>query len=123
SHRGKRVLVTTFASNVARLQTLCRIAKETGRELCVAGRSLDRLIEVAQDNGYLQDFPKPIDFDRAMDLPRGKVLILATGGQREPRAALARIAADQRPLSLTEGDVVLFSSRQIPGNELAIGRI
>ncbi len=123
SHRGKRVLVTTFASNVARLQTLGRIAKETGRELCVAGRSLDRIIEVAQDNGYLQDFPKPIDFDRAMDLPRGKVLILATGGQGEPRAALARIAEDQHPLSLTEGDVVLFSSRQIPGNELAIGRI
>ncbi len=122
-HAGKRVLVTTFASNVARLQTLGRIARETGRELCVAGRSLDRIIEVAQDNGYLQDFPKPIDFDRAMNLPRGKVLILATGGQGEPRAALARIAEAQHQLSLTEGDVVLFSSRQIPGNELAIGRI
>ena len=122
-HAGKRVLVTTFASNVARLQTLGRVAQQTGRELCVAGRSLDRIIEVAQDNGYLQDFPKPIDFDRAMQLPRGKVMILATGGQGEPRAALARIADQSHQLSLAEGDVVLFSSRQIPGNEIPIARI
>ncbi|MEO6153364.1 MAG: ribonuclease J [Croceibacterium sp.] len=122
-HEGKRVLVTTFASNVARLQTLGHMARETGRALCVAGRSLDRIIEVAQASGYLQDFPETVDFDTAMALPRGKVMILATGGQGEPRAALARIAESQHPLSLTEGDVVLFSSRQIPGNELAIGRI
>ena len=122
-HAGKRVLVTTFASNVARLQTLGRVAQQTGRELCVAGRSLDRIIEVAQDNGYLQDFPKPIDFDRAMQLPRGKVMILATGGQGEPRAALARIADQSHQLSLAEGDVVLFSSRQIPGTEIPIARI
>jgi ribonuclease J len=122
-HAGKRVLVTTFASNVARLQTLGRVATETGREVCVAGRSLDRMIEVAQDNGYLGDFPKPVDWDTAMGLPRGKVLILATGGQGEPRAALARVAENQHPLSLVEGDVVLFSSRTIPGNEIAIGRI
>jgi ribonuclease J len=122
-HAGKRVLVTTFASNVARLQTLGRVAKETKRELCVAGRSLDRIIEVAQDNGYLEDFPKTVDFDAAMALPRGKVMILATGGQGEPRAALARIADDSHPLSLTEGDVVLFSTREIPGNETAIGRV
>jgi ribonuclease J len=122
-HAGKRVLVTTFASNVARLQTLGRVAQQTGRELCVAGRSLDRMIEVAQANGYLQDFPEPVDFDTAMALPRGKIMILATGGQGEPRAALARIAEDQHPISLTEGDVVLFSSRQIPGNEIAIGKV
>ncbi len=122
-HNGKRVLVTTFASNVARLQTLGYIAQETGRQLCVAGRSLDRIIEVAQDNGYLQDFPKTVDFDRAMDLPRGEVLIIATGGQGEPRAALARIADENHQISLVSGDVVLFSSRQIPGNELAIGKI
>jgi ribonuclease J len=120
---GRRVLVTTFASNVARLQTLGHIAEETGRALCVAGRSLDRIIEVAQDNGYLQNFPPVIDFDTAMGLPRGAVLILATGGQGEPRAALARIADDNHSLGLSQGDVVLFSSRQIPGNELAIGRI
>ncbi len=120
---GRRVLVTTFASNVARLHTLGAVAQATGRQLCVAGRSLDRIIEVAQDNGYLQDFPEVIDFDTAMGLPRGEVLVLATGGQGEPRAALARIAEENHPIELSAGDVVLFSSRQIPGNELAIGRI
>ena len=122
-HAGKRVLVTTFASNVARLQTLGEVARETGRQLCVAGRSLDRIIEVAQDNGYLQNFPQTVDFNEAMMLPRGQVMILATGGQGEPRAALSRIAEESHPLELVAGDVVLFSSRQIPGNELAIGRV
>ncbi len=122
-HAGKRVLVTTFASNVARLQTLGEVARETGRQVCVAGRSLDRIIEVAQDNGYLADFPEPVDFNTAMSLPRGEVLILATGGQGEPRAALSRIADDNHPLELVPGDVVLFSSRQIPGNEIAIGKM
>ncbi|WP_240782159.1 ribonuclease J [Qipengyuania sediminis] len=122
-HSNKRVLVTTFASNVARMQTLGDVARETGRQVCIAGRSLERILEVAQDNGYLADFPEPVDFDTAMRLPRGEVLILATGGQGEPRAALARIAEDSHPLALTAGDVVLFSSRQIPGNELAIGLV
>jgi len=120
-HAGKRVMVTTFASNVARLQTLGDVARETGRQVCVAGRSLDRIIEVSQDNGYLQDFPDPVDFDTAMGLPRGEVLIIATGGQGEPRAALARVADENHPIELVSGDVVLFSSRQIPGNELSIG--
>ncbi|MFN3988847.1 MAG: ribonuclease J [Erythrobacter sp.] len=122
-HAGRRVVVTTFASNVARLQTLGEVARETGRRICVAGRSLDRIIDVAQDNGYLADFPQPIDFDTAMRLPRGEVLILATGGQGEPRAALSRMAEGNHPIELAPGDVVLFSSRQIPGNEIAIGRI
>ena len=122
-HKGKRVLVTTFASNVARLQTLGEVARETGRQVCVAGRSIDRILEVAQDNGYLEDFPTPVDFDTAMRLPRGDVMILATGGQGEPRAALARIADDNHPLELVSGDVVLFSSRLIPGNEIAVGKM
>ncbi len=122
-HTGKRVVVTTFASNVARLQTLGEVARETGRQVCVAGRSLDRIIDVAQDNGYLADFPKPVDFDTAMRLPRGEVLILATGGQGEPRAALGRMAEGNHPIELAAGDVVLFSSRQIPGNEIPIGKI
>ncbi|MFA9201082.1 MAG: MBL fold metallo-hydrolase RNA specificity domain-containing protein, partial [Cypionkella sp.] len=109
--------------NVARLHTLGAVAEATGRRLCVAGRSLDRMIEVSQDNGYLEDLPETVDFDTAMALPRGEVLIVATGGQGEPRAALARIAEGQHPLELSEGDVVLFSSRQIPGNEIAVGRI
>lgn len=120
---GRRVLVTTFASNVARLHTLGAVAEATGRKLCVAGRSLDRIIEVARDSGYLTEFPETVDFDTAMGLPRGEVLIIATGGQGEPRAALARIAEEQHPIELTAGDVVLFSSRQIPGNEIAVGRI
>ncbi|MBX7534358.1 ribonuclease J [Qipengyuania sp. GH1] len=122
-HSGKRVLVTTFASNVARLHTLGEVARETGRQMCVAGRSLDRIIEVSQANGYLSDFPEPVDFDTAMGLPRGEVLILATGGQGEPRAALSRISEDNHPLKLVADDVVLFSSRQIPGNELSIGAV
>ena len=122
-HGGRRVVVTTFASNVARLQTLGDVARETGRQLCVAGRSLDRIISVAQENGYLQDFPETVDFDTAMGLPRGEVLIIATGGQGEPRAALARIAEGNHPIELVPGDVILFSSRQIPGNELSIGRV
>ena len=122
-HPGKRVVVTTFASNVARLQTLGEVARASGRQLCVAGRSLDRIIATAKASGYLKQLPEIIDVRQAMDLPRGKVLILATGGQGEPRAALARIADKNHPVALEAGDVVLFSSRQIPGNEVAIGRI
>ncbi|WP_338245087.1 ribonuclease J [Aurantiacibacter hainanensis] len=122
-HTGKRVLVTTFASNVARLKTLGAVAERTGRQLCVAGRSLDRMIEVGSANGYLDDFPDTVDFDTAMGLPRGEVMIIATGGQGEPRAALSRIAEDNHPLALDEGDVILFSSRVIPGNDIAIGRV
>jgi len=121
--KGRRVVVTTFASNVARLQTLAEVAEATGRQLCVAGRSLDRIIKVAQASGYLLDFPDVVRTEDAMDLPRGEVLILATGGQGEARAALARIAGDQHPIRLEKGDAVVFSSRQIPGNELAIGRV
>jgi ribonuclease J len=91
-HKGKRVLVTTFASNVARLHTLGEVAKATNRRLCVSGRSLDRIIQAAEGCGYLGKLPDIIDPDTAMSLPRGEVLIVATGGQGEPRAALARIA-------------------------------
>jgi ribonuclease J len=122
-HTGRRVLVTTFASNVARLQTLGDVAKKTGRQLCVSGRSLDRIIATGKSCGYLKDLPEIIDADAAMDLPRGDVLIVATGGQGEPRAALARVAEGNHPVKLDKGDVVLFSSRQIPGNEIQIGRI
>jgi len=118
-----RVLVTTFASNAARLQTIGRVAHEAGRQVCIAGRSLERILRVAQATGYLQDFPPPISFDEAMRLPRADVLIIATGGQGEPRAALGRIAAATHDLKLGEGDTVIFSSRIIPGNEVAIGRI
>jgi ribonuclease J len=118
-----RVLVTTFASNAARLQTLGQVARDTGRQICIAGRSLDRILRVARSVGYLTDFPEPVDFERAMSLPPREVLIVATGGQGEARAALGRVAFDQHPIKLDEGDLVVFSSKQIPGNEVAIGRI
>lgn len=118
-----RVVVTTFASNAGRLSTLGRVAKETGRAICVTGRSLDRILRVARATGYLKDFPETVDMDAAMRMPRNKVLIVATGGQGEPRAALARIADGSHPVKLSEGDTVVFSSKQIPGNEVAIGRI
>ena len=118
-----RVLITTFASNAARLETIGKVAVETGRRVTVAGRSLDRILKVAKATGYLRDFPETIGFDEAMRLPRSDVLIIATGGQGEPRAALGRIAFGQHELKLSEGDTVIFSSKQIPGNEIAIGRI
>jgi ribonuclease J len=118
-----RVLITTFASNAARLETIGRVAIESGRQICVAGRSLDRIIKVAKATGYLRDFPEPVRFDEAMRLPRKDLLVIATGGQGEPRAALGRIAFGNHELKLAEGDTVIFSSKQIPGNEIAIGRI
>ncbi len=118
-----RVMVTTFASNAARLQTLADVAKATGRKFCVAGRSLDRILRVSKACGYLKNVPEPIDWDAAMRLPRDKVLIVATGGQGEPRAALSRVADGTHPIQLDTGDTVIFSSKQIPGNEVAIGAI
>ena len=118
-----RVLVTTFASNAARLKTLGHVAQDTGRKVCVAGRSLDRILRVSKSVGYLTDFPETVDFETAMGLPKHEAMIIATGGQGESRAALARIAFDQHKIKLDEGDLVVFSSKQIPGNEIAIGRI
>lgn len=118
-----RVLITTFASNAARLKTMGDVAQQTGRTLCVAGRSLDRIIGTAKEAGYLADFPPTVDFDAIMTLPPSKVMIIATGGQGEARAALARIAGDSHPIKLSAGDTVIFSSKEIPGNELAIGRV
>jgi ribonuclease J len=118
-----RVLITTFASNAARLKTIGEVAIDTRRRVCMAGRSLERILRVAQATGYLLDFPETISFDEAMRQPRGEVLIVATGGQGEPRAALSRIASGNHELKLTEGDTVIFSSKIIPGNEISIGRI
>lgn len=118
-----RVIVTSFASNAARLATLGQVAKANGRTLTVAGRSLDRIIGAARQNGYLKDFPETVGFETAMALPGHKSLVIATGGQGEDRAALARIAFDQHQIKVGEGDTIIFSSKQIPGNEVAIGRI
>jgi ribonuclease J len=118
-----RVMITSFASNAARLHTFGEVAKETGRKLCVTGRSLDRIIKVARATGYLKDFPDTISPDEAMRLPKNKVLVIATGGQGEERAALARVANGSHTITLDADDTVIFSSKQIPGNEVQIGRI
>lgn len=118
-----RVVVTTFASNAARLHTIGRVAEETGRRVAIAGRSIERYLKVAKATGYLKDFPETVRYDEAMRLPRRELLVIATGGQGEPRAALGRIASGQHELKLGESDTVVFSSRQIPGNEKAVGHV
>lgn len=118
-----RVLVTTFASNAARLHTIGKVAEASGRRVAIAGRSIERYLKVARATGYLTDFPDTIRYDEAMRIPRRELLVVATGGQGEPRAALGRIAAGQHELKLSDGDTVIFSSRQIPGNETAVGRV
>lgn len=118
-----RVVVTSFASNAARLQTLANVARKAGRKLCVAGRSLNRILSVAQATGYLKNLPDMVDMNTLDQYRRNEVLVIATGGQGEARAALGRIADGSHPIKLTEGDTVIFSSKQIPGNEVAIGKV
>src|SRR5271157_2413616 len=119
-----RVVVTTFASNVARLRCAAEAGFAAGRQVCILGRAMERVIAVARECGMLDGVPQflgPDAFDR---LPRDKILALATGSQGEPRAALARMAEDDHPTAeLSPGDTVIFSSRTIPGNEKAVGKL
>jgi ribonuclease J len=113
-----RVLLTSFASNLARVETAAIVGAELGRQVAVVGRSMRRMIQAARETGYLADLPPVIDERTAAELPRDQVLILATGCQGEARSALARIAAGQHPtVRLEPGDTVIFSSKIIPGNE------
>ncbi len=117
-----RVLVTTFASNAARLHTLGQVALATGRQVCVVGRSMDRILGVARATGYLKDFPPILSFDQAARTAPEQLLIICTGAQGEPAAALSRIASgSHQHLKLERGDCVIYSSKEIPGNELSIG--
>lgn len=119
-----RVLVTTFASNVARLRAAAEAGLANGRQVMVMGRAMERVISVARECGYLEGLPPFLGTDPFERMPREKVLALATGSQGEPRAALARIAEDEHPAArLASGDTVIFSSRTIPGNEKAVGKI
>jgi ribonuclease J len=119
-----RVAVTTFASNVARLCSVAKAARACGRELVVAGRALLRVIEAAQATGYLDPNLHFHDETAFVKLSPRKVVALCTGSQGEPRAALARIAQGEHPnIELDQGDRVIFSSRTIPGNEKAVGRV
>lgn len=119
-----RVAVTTFASNVARLRAVMLAAAAADREVVVMGRSMLRVLDVAGELGYLDGLKAPLDEEAYGYLPREKVVALLTGSQGEPRAALARIASDDhRRVALSPGDLVIFSSRTIPGNEKAVGAI
>ncbi len=119
-----RVVVTTFSSNVARIKACGEAARMSGRRLVVAGRALHRVIEVAIETGYLPKDFTWVDQQQFKYFGRHEVLCLCTGSQGEPRAAMARIADFEHPdIALDKGDLVLFSSRAIPGNEKAIGHI
>ncbi len=119
-----RVVMACFASNVARLETIARVAEAHGRHAALVGRSLWRIYESARENGYLTDIPNFLTDEEAGHLPRDKVLLACTGSQGEPRAALSKIAGgSHRHIGLEAGDVVIFSSRIIPGNEKPIGRL
>ncbi|MBX9683351.1 MAG: ribonuclease J [Hyphomicrobium sp.] len=120
----RRIAVTTFSSNVARIKAVADAAHNCGRTLVVAGRALHRVIQVAIDTGYLPENFTYLDQRRFSDIAADKVVLLCTGSQGEPRAAIARIAEDEHPdISLTKGDVAIFSSRTIPGNEKSVGRV
>jgi len=124
ANRKGRVAIATFASNVARIDTIARVAATHDRHLVLAGRSLWRILAAAQDCGYLQDIKPPLTDDEGAYLPPDKVLFVCTGCQGEPRAAMARIAAgNHRNVILEKGDLVIFSSRVIPGNETAINQM
>ncbi|MGB9369096.1 MAG: ribonuclease J [Xanthobacteraceae bacterium] len=119
-----RIVVTTFASNVARMRSVAEAAAAAGREVVVVGRAMDRVSQVARECGYLEGINEFRGVDVYGHLPPDKVVALCTGSQGEPRAALARIAEDQHPeVTFSKGDTVIFSSRTIPGNEKAVGRV
>ncbi|WP_340109013.1 ribonuclease J [Pikeienuella sp. HZG-20] len=118
------VAATTFASNVGRLKTLAEVAVECGRSVVVAGRAMQRMIETATETGALKGFPPTISDERARDVPAENLFYLVTGSQGEGRAALARIATGSHPMvKLKKGDLVLFSSKTIPGNEKEVYRL
>jgi len=116
-----RIAVTAFASNVARLDSVAKAAREHGRQIALVGRSMHKMVAAAKETGYLTDFPPTLDEAEAAQLPPRRVLYLCTGSQGEPRAALPRVANGDHPtISLGQGDAVIFSSRVIPGNEIGI---
>ncbi|HUO03342.1 MAG TPA: ribonuclease J [Rhizomicrobium sp.] len=116
-----RIAVTAFASNVARLDSVAHAARVHGRKVALVGRSMHKIVQAARESGYLKDFPATLDAAEAGELPANRVLYLVTGSQGEPRAALSRIARANHPdVQLGKGDAVIFSSRVIPGNDLAI---
>ncbi len=119
-----RVAVTTFASHLDRIATAIRAARATGREVVLAGRAMRNTIEAARACNMLKDAGRLLDEEEFGYLPPDKVMLLCTGSQGEPRAAIARIAEDQHPhIALEPGDLVIFSSKTIPGNEKEVSRV
>jgi ribonuclease J len=119
-----RVLVTTFASNIARIRAIAEAAQACGRTVVVAGRALDRAIQVARECGYLEGVPGFFSLDHLATLPRDRVVVIATGSQGESRAAMSRAAEGEHPaIKLASGDRVIFSSRAIPGNLREVHRV
>ncbi len=115
------VVATTFASNVARVKTLAEAAQKAGRSVVLLGRAMRRMIEAATETGILSDFPKVVSAEEAVDLPRQNLMLIVTGSQGERRAASAQLARGKyRGLELAEGDLFLFSSKTIPGNERGV---
>ncbi|MGB0682792.1 MAG: ribonuclease J [Magnetovibrionaceae bacterium] len=121
AEQPNRVIITCFASNLARLETIAKAARANDRDVILAGRSLWRITEVARETGYLKGVPDFLTEHDAGYIPREKTLIICTGSQGEPRAALAKLASAEHPrIDLERGDTVIFSSREIPGNETSI---
>ena len=118
SSQKKRVLVTSFASNVARMESIFCIAKQTKRNISLVGRSMHRIYKAAKQCGYLKDVIEPIDPRDANKISRERIIFLCTGSQGEPMGALNRIANEIHPdVNLESGDTIIFSSKIIPGNE------
>jgi ribonuclease J len=119
-----RVIVTCFGSNIARLHTIARIAEQTNRHLGLLGRSLINNMRAARSSGVWPDVPTSVDPNHLGYLPKQTVLLVATGSQGEPRTALHRLSMNSfRDMQLEPGDTVIFSSKEIPGNEQAIAAL
>ncbi len=118
------VVATTFASNVARLKTIAEAGQAAGRSVVVVGRAMKQMLATARTAEVLDSFPPTLDPQDALEMPRERLLVLATGSQGERRAAMAQFAAGSyQGMELKKGDMVLFSSRTIPGNELDVARV
>ena len=114
----KRIIITSFASNVARMETAFYCAEKTGRQISLVGRSMHRIFKAARQCGYLKNVIEPIDPREAKNISREKIVYLCTGSQGEPMGAMMRISSYTHPdVFIEKDDAVIFSSKIIPGNE------
>ena len=124
SHASRRVIVASFASHVHRVQQVLEAAVAHGRKVAFVGRSMVRNMKIAQELGYLQaPAGSIIDIKQVEDLPEDQVVLMCTGSQGEPMAALSRMANGTHQIDLTEGDTVILASSLIPGNENSVSRV